>query len=228
MSEQWYFVSMGQEIGPVSRSKLTTLIDSGAIDAFTLVREGENGKAIPAEQLFGEHFSTIKIPTEPPKPQLSPVITRTSPIAARVTNEIPFHWLVRCPTCRKQVSQSAESCPSCGHKFTPAVMTRMKSTYQQERSLKVALSVGAGLCFLLFVAYFVITISNNPSQSSYSPVNDYIRYRDSYVRERASHYMSDSEHREAKDMLDNLNSKGYTDSQIGAAINAELERRHDY
>ena len=83
----------------------------------------------------------------------------------------------------------------------------------------------AGLCFLFFFLWaFILVVSNTPSRSSYSPANDYARERgpssssysptysytrdrDSYVSERASSYMSDSEYRQAKETLDYLNCK---------------------
>lgn len=50
---EWYFQAMGQELGPFSVAELKSKVDSGQIQADTMVRRGADGKWLFAERVKG-------------------------------------------------------------------------------------------------------------------------------------------------------------------------------
>lgn len=55
--------------------------------------------------------------------------------------------LIRCPECKKQISETAESCSRCGYKVTPEEVAEIKKKKQVWK-------LG---CAILFLAFFILT-----------------------------------------------------------------------
>lgn len=58
--------------------------------------------------------------------------------------------LIICPECKRQISDTADACPNCGFKLTPAVITAVK-----EKQKKAAKSAGIG-CLTVVLVFFLI------------------------------------------------------------------------
>lgn len=66
MSGEWYYLIMGEEVGPISASDLKTRADTGVINRDTLVRKGAVGEWVLAEGIRGLFDTILGAPTTPP------------------------------------------------------------------------------------------------------------------------------------------------------------------
>jgi hypothetical protein len=55
--------------------------------------------------------------------------------------------LITCPECKKQISDTTDSCPNCGYKLTPGKINEIK-----KKSEAVGKKVGIG-CLVVFIAF---------------------------------------------------------------------------
>ncbi|MBS0207081.1 MAG: DUF4339 domain-containing protein [Planctomycetes bacterium] len=88
--QEWYYQTMGQELGPFSAADLKARVDSGQIERDTMVRRGLDGKWLFAERVKG----LLPVPpvAEPPVTPL-PVKPKSS-ATVRVMNDsatVPVH-----------------------------------------------------------------------------------------------------------------------------------------
>ena len=74
MSKQWYFQVMGAEIGPITPAEMMDKVKRGQILPDTLVRNGPDGKWLPADRVKGLL----------PKPEAPPPPAPTAPTPASV------------------------------------------------------------------------------------------------------------------------------------------------
>jgi len=51
--QEWYFQTMGQELGPFSAAELKTKVENGQIQFDTMIRRGVDGKWLFAERVKG-------------------------------------------------------------------------------------------------------------------------------------------------------------------------------
>ena len=84
---EWYFQSMGQELGPFSAAELKTKVDGGQIQPDTMVRRGAEGKWLFAERVKG----LLPAPPEPPPPVAAPPSKSKSSATIPIAGDSPAH-----------------------------------------------------------------------------------------------------------------------------------------
>ncbi len=86
MSKQWYFQTMGAEIGPISPAEMMDKVKRGLIQPDTLVRNGPDGKWLPADRVKG----LLPKPEAPPPPAATvPSPASVSPASAASSDCVP-------------------------------------------------------------------------------------------------------------------------------------------
>lgn len=92
MTREWYFQTMGQEIGPLTAAELKSKVATGLIQPDTLIRRGTDGKWMFAGKVKGlfPEPEPPPAPIEPP-PAPKPNLTPTIPLAgdSRPSADLP-------------------------------------------------------------------------------------------------------------------------------------------
>lgn len=73
--------------------------------------------------------------------------------------------LITCPECKKQISDSASSCPNCGYQLTVEKIGAIKKAEQQTQK---GCAIGCLSIFAIFFVLFLIGLfsSGSPNNSS--------------------------------------------------------------
>jgi hypothetical protein len=89
--------------------------------------------------------------------------------------------LINCPECRKPVSETAATCPSCGFGLSPEVVATQKAKQQTEGTI---IGVGCLGVLILFVVMCsgVLTGGGNSFTSTTSSPYDYNDSTDSHLK----------------------------------------------
>ena len=69
---------------------------------------------------------------------------------------------IPCPECKRQISETAESCPKCGNKLTAEAVTMAK---KRQRDFQI----GCLVVFAIFVIIPILAIFTSSQQSTTSP-----------------------------------------------------------
>jgi len=89
--------------------------------------------------------------------------------------------IIPCPECKKNISDSAESCPKCGYKLTPEKVSEIKEKIASSRN--IGLIMFAGLSFIILIIYI----------SQYNRSTDYMREFEKKKRHIESRYNNNME-----------------------------------
>ncbi len=57
--------------------------------------------------------------------------------------------MIHCPECHKKISDTADSCPKCGHKLTPEQVAKIKKS---EEKLNAGCGIGCSTIILVLIA----------------------------------------------------------------------------
>ncbi len=69
---------------------------------------------------------------------------------------------ISCPECRRQISETAESCPKCGYKLTPEVVAAAK---KKERNVQMGCAVALVVVSLPVFIWFINLSTKGPTDS---------------------------------------------------------------
>jgi hypothetical protein len=70
--------------------------------------------------------------------------------------------LIICPECRKQISDTAQSCPNCGYKLTPEKVAELKKTADK---INKAVGIGCmGIIVLVFIFFVIGQFTSKPKR----------------------------------------------------------------
>ena len=70
--------------------------------------------------------------------------------------------MIRCPECKKRISENADSCPSCGYQLTPEKIAEIKK--KEQRDLK-GFGIGCLSVVIVIVIFFIYLISSSSLDS---------------------------------------------------------------
>lgn len=120
MNDNWYYSKNGQQLGPFGLGQLKQLADAGMLSPSDLVWQ-EGYKEWMAAGSVSELFPVVNVAAAPSArpsampPPIPPIIPPVSVQPPPPPVALPRHrGMVNCPKCKKQVADTAESCPHCG------------------------------------------------------------------------------------------------------------------
>ena len=61
--------------------------------------------------------------------------------------------LIQCPECKKQISDTAESCPQCGYKFTPGQAEEIKAKSLKNNTIQNIFLLLVGIISIFIIGY---------------------------------------------------------------------------
>lgn len=75
--------------------------------------------------------------------------------------------LITCPECKQRISDTAVSCPNCGYRLTPGIITQIKNGEKQR--LQKNRGVNRFAIIFIFIILFVIGLLSSISQKNNAP-----------------------------------------------------------
>ena len=172
LANEWFYRLLGNEFGPFTLAEMQELVRAKTIGRGTLVKRGVNGKWMLADALKGlfpdsetltpiqaKHETRYNLPSRYDLGCTSPGAAPKQEVPLVELVEIPSvrqrlspKALVPCAACSNRVSQSARSCPKCGHVFEENTMNAMKDKAYGEQQIKTGVAIG---CTVIFLVMFV-------------------------------------------------------------------------
>lgn len=64
--------------------------------------------------------------------------------------------LISCPECKKQISETAESCPECGYALTPEEIETIKEKEKAKKHMQLQIGCGVPALIVAIVTLLVV------------------------------------------------------------------------
>jgi hypothetical protein len=178
---------------------------------------------------YRKSIATIENKTKKDSPVAAAVKPEATPAELDFGPTLPVSMKVSCPCCRAKVSQTADRCPQCGHKFDRRTMAGMK------KDAVFAQTLTAVVAFFMCGIFVLVMIScsgmlhrsglsgvSSSTKPSYSPD---VLSEDEFVHQEMLKSMSESDYQKTERFRNYWHSRGLTDDQIRTVINDELRKR---
>jgi len=78
--------------------------------------------------------------------------------------------LIKCPECKKKISDTTDSCPNCGYQLTPEEAAEIKK--KEKRALKGS---GIGCLVIVIAIFFLILNVNNDTEKDVPKTKEELR-----------------------------------------------------
>ncbi|MCK4739546.1 MAG: hypothetical protein KAT46_06320 [Deltaproteobacteria bacterium] len=84
--------------------------------------------------------------------------------------------LITCPECKKEISDTADSCPNCGCKITPEMLAEIKEEQLSQQKIKKVVGIGCGF-FIVIILFVMVALflSVSTEDSSVSPKDSSVK-----------------------------------------------------
>ena len=129
--------------------------------------------------------------------------------------------LISCPDCKSKISENASSCPKCGYRLTPELVTKIKA--EEAKNFRIG-------CLGIIIIAIIISIfsqtGNKESNSSYQPLGNSSQSigsetgGDKYVVKKETIFAATSE--TSFDLMMNCVSNGDKQALLEMVINGQL------